>query len=270
MQPSSQPQTLVSRFGRFLRGIEPQLRGVIEGLSARLIPTGLEKSELANRLVQTLEEEARHSAQWILVPNLYDVSLSRKDYDRYDPFRQSLRDYLQKHLTDTARTRGYYLQSLPVVELHLDPHLGPGRIQIKATFVDRQHVPSDPNLAQELIEAGLHGTQMFSSHLPPAAPPPALVLPQARLTLLRGQRPAYSLNHETTKIGRHDSNDIVIAEPQLSRYHACIQFENGEFVLYDLASKNGVRVNGNRATKQTLHSGDRIAIGNIELLFERR
>jgi hypothetical protein len=258
---------------KLLSKFEASVRGVIEGLSVRVFRTRLEPVELAKKLEQTLEVEARVMPDGALAPNLYDVSLSRKDYDQYNPFRQSLCQQMQEHLTNVARTRGYRLNSRPVVELRLDARLVTGQVRIEASFVDPQHVPADPHLARDLANAGLQQTQMLSGAGAPAGAPVAPPgLPQARLTLYQGQSPVrmYPINREIMNIGRHFSNDVVIQEPQLSRYHARIEYQNGTFVIYDLASTNGVRVNGIRTSQQVLHSGDRIRIGSVELLFERR
>jgi hypothetical protein len=255
---------------KLLSKFEALIRGSVEGLSVRIFRTRLEVVELSKKLEQALEEQARTTPDGPLAPNLYEVFMSRKDYAQYGPFRQSLSQQMQEHLTQVARTRGYRLNSKPVVELHLDARLVTGQVHIAASFVDRQHVPADPDLAQELASAGLQQTQMLNSPPAPPAPPPAL--PPASLIFYQGGRPirTYQLDRETINIGRHFSNDIVVPEPQTSRYHARIEYKNGAFVIYDLASTNGVRVNGIRINQQVLHPGDRIRIGNVELRFERR
>jgi len=258
---------------RLLSKFESFVRGLVEGPSDRVFRTHLEPVELAKKLELALEEQARTTPDGVHAPNLYDVYLSRKDYDQYNPFRQSLCQQMQAHLTNIARVRGYHLDSRPVVELHLDTHLVTGQVRINATFVDRQHVPADPDLAQELAHAGLQQTQMLNGPLPAASSAAAPAgIPPATLTLYHGRTPirTYRLDRETMNIGRHFSNDIVVQEPQMSRYHARIEFKNGEFVIYDLGSLNGVRVNGIRTSQQVLRSGDRIRVGNVELLFERR
>ncbi len=48
------------------------------------------------------------------------------------------------------------------------------------------------------------------------------------------------------RIGRKADNDIVLADPTISRYHAELSFENGQYWLTDLESINGTYLNGDR------------------------
>jgi len=51
----------------------------------------------------------------------------------------------------------------------------------------------------------------------------------------------FRLRHKTV-IGRHPSNDIVLDDSAMSTIHASVVWENGQFVLRDLQSTNGVYV----------------------------
>ncbi|MCI1694597.1 FHA domain-containing protein [Aneurinibacillus aneurinilyticus] len=46
------------------------------------------------------------------------------------------------------------------------------------------------------------------------------------------------------RIGRENAPDVTFTSPYISRRHAAIRFENGQFTITDLASKHGVQVNG--------------------------
>ncbi len=73
---------------------------------------------------------------------------------------------------------------------------------------------------------------------------------------------------EITDIGREDScNDIHLSDPALSRQHARIRFEEGRFVVYDLASANGTFVNGEPVERATLHNHDRLQMGQTHFAF---
>lgn len=78
---------------------------------------------------------------------------------------------------------------------------------------------------------------------------------------------AFQLREETN-IGRDGArNDIVVDDLTVSRQHATIRFENGRFVLYDLASASGTFVNGRRIQKLTLLDGDTIQMGEAVFVF---
>src|ERR687886_690245 len=68
-------------------------------------------------------------------------------------------------------------------------------------------------------------------------------------------------------IGREEGNLLRLNDERVSRYHAKVQFDNGEVILTDLESTNGTRVNGNVVQIRRLRPGDRIGIGRSLLLF---
>lgn len=69
-------------------------------------------------------------------------------------------------------------------------------------------------------------------------------------------------------IGRGRGADIVISEPTMSRSHAAIGFDGEAFFVQDLGSTNGTRVNGNRAQKTPIKSGDDVQLGKLKLRVE--
>lgn len=74
------------------------------------------------------------------------------------------------------------------------------------------------------------------------------------------------LKRETTTFGR-DEGDIVLEDPEVSSTHSQILFVGNQFVITDLNSTNGTFVNGQRVVRMALNHGDKIKIGNVELLF---
>src|SRR5271166_800526 len=68
-------------------------------------------------------------------------------------------------------------------------------------------------------------------------------------------------------IGREEGNLLRLNDERVSRFHAKIQFDNGEIILTDLESTNGTRVNGNVVQIRRLRHGDRVGIGRSLLLF---
>src|SRR6516162_3199977 len=68
-------------------------------------------------------------------------------------------------------------------------------------------------------------------------------------------------------IGREEGNVLRLNDERVSRFHAKVQFDNGEIILTDLESTNGTRVNGNVVQIRRLRAGDRIGLGRSLLLF---
>lgn len=80
----------------------------------------------------------------------------------------------------------------------------------------------------------------------------------------------YDLNKESLTIGRDVTNDIVIADTEVSRQHARINRTPGGHVLEDLGSTNGTFVNGDRlVSPRVLNPGDLVGLGeNVTLTFD--
>jgi pSer/pThr/pTyr-binding forkhead associated (FHA) protein len=68
-------------------------------------------------------------------------------------------------------------------------------------------------------------------------------------------------------IGREEGNVLRLNDERVSRFHAKVQFDNGEVIITDLESTNGTRVNGNVVQIRRLRPGDRIGVGRSLLLF---
>jgi len=71
-------------------------------------------------------------------------------------------------------------------------------------------------------------------------------------------------------IGREEGNSIQLNDERVSRFHVKIQEDHEKFVLTDLESTNGTRVNGEDTQLRILRFGDMIAIGRSVLLYGSR
>ena len=93
-----------------------------------------------------------------------------------------------------------------------------------------------------------------------------------QLTMRTGPTPGkiFQLTSGETNIGRDNTNEFPIADPEISRHHARIIYQGGYFVLEDLNSTNGTFVNGKRLVGQyVLQPGDVLNLGeNVTLAFE--
>ena len=79
----------------------------------------------------------------------------------------------------------------------------------------------------------------------------------------------WTLAKPQTSIGRWEDNDIVVDDRWVSRYHAQVRREGERYVLVDLDSKNGTRINSRRIAEPTaLSDGDKVQVTPlIELVF---
>lgn len=98
---------------------------------------------------------------------------------------------------------------------------------------------------------------------PPAPPPSRRML--ARLT---ADGKVYEIAKPMVTIGRDPKNDIVLEDPTVSGRHAEIMYQQGQFGIRDVGSRNGTMVNGTKIEKSRLESGARIEFGRMRLTFE--
>ncbi|QDT37748.1 FHA domain-containing protein [Stratiformator vulcanicus] len=77
------------------------------------------------------------------------------------------------------------------------------------------------------------------------------------------------LNRAVILIGRHPDCDISVGESErVSRRHCCVVQVNETFLIRDLGSTNGVRVNGRHVDREeTLEQGDEITVGDSRFVF---
>jgi len=124
--------------------------------------------------------------------------------------------------------------------------------------------------------AGANGqdTPTMQADINEATPTLASIENPARVTLRTDSGEIlqeFVLEKQEVVIGRAPTSDILLSKDKLtSRRHAIIHYENGAYILTDEHSANGTFVNGQSLEDKapyTLRHGDRVSIGEYELLF---
>lgn len=77
----------------------------------------------------------------------------------------------------------------------------------------------------------------------------------------------FALDRPSLVLGRTQENDIILNHKSISRHHAKIVREGDRYVILDLESANGVRVNGKEHDRLELQGGDVIELGEVRLRF---
>ena len=83
---------------------------------------------------------------------------------------------------------------------------------------------------------------------------------------VRGQR--FELEPTPLTMGRSEDNTIPLDTGSVSGHHCRIVEEEGQFVLEDLNSTNGTRINSRRILRQALKHKNLVQVGSVEFLFE--
>ncbi|MEK7469045.1 MAG: FHA domain-containing protein [Planctomycetota bacterium] len=88
-----------------------------------------------------------------------------------------------------------------------------------------------------------------------------------RITTPDGHSWDHTLVPGRTVIGRGTDCQVVVDHPTLSRQHAAVEFEAGVWIVMDLGSKNGIRVEGRPVMRAPLRPGDHFRCGKAEFEF---
>ena len=109
--------------------------------------------------------------------------------------------------------------------------------------------------------------------VPPKQPRAERKRPAARLTATRAivsmDDRRYVLDGPVAVLGRSREADCVIADPNVSRAHAELRRQSsGDWLIADLGSTNGVKVNGRQVDSARLSPGDQVSIGTTYFTFD--
>ncbi len=290
-----------------LSKIESRLQRIVEGPFARF-SSDVEPAEIARKLEGAMEDGALlQGAGRRLAPNYYDIYLSVQNFQQLEPAQRSLIENWKSSLIKFAIQQRLFLQTDPVLRLHTDSSLRPGSLRIEAKVEDPKQLGTDgtQQLSPEQLAALRNQLDKAQLQQAPAAPAPTPVhpnqpwaanpgmhpapmpgpgplqgqgagapvaMPQAWLTISLPQagQQRYLLEKPVVNIGRQRYNDIVVEDKRVSRDHAKIMFQNGQFVIIDLGSTNGITINGTpRMRQHILNNGDRFTIGSYDFFFQR-
>src|SRR3989441_2504430 len=100
----------------------------------------------------------------------------------------------------------------------------------------------------------------------PASEPGSVAFPSLVYVQGNDQR-SITLDHTPFTVGRKVDKDLVVPDPRVSRDHALILSEDGEFYVVDQGSKHGTFVNGERVQRQKLQRNDRLEFGVRDVAY---
>src|SRR5215210_7749414 len=245
-----------------LRNLESKLEGLFEGAFSRTFKSKVQPVEIARKLAKEMQDNKTVSISRTYVPNQYLVYLSSQDREQFEGYEDGVLKELSDYLLEHARGEGLALITRPTVEFRTDDRLGLGEFGIQAMLVR----PPEDERAEEPVQADFGHTMVYSVdrearrlESPPVAAGRALLVGGGKRTVLSGSR---------VVIGRSRDCDVMLDDPNVSRRHAELRNEHGAGLVADLASTNGVKVNGRRVAEAHLNPGDEITIGLQKMRYE--
>jgi hypothetical protein len=246
-----------------LRNLESKLAGLVEGTFSRAFKSEVRPVEIARKLTREMEGNKVQSLSRTYAPNEYAVWLSPDDRKQFEGYEDDLATELSGYLLEHARRERIALVTSPKITFRTDDRLRLGEFGIQARLVrpadDDQHGPSQ----------GDEGHTMVYTASERLAEP--LREPDHRrgAAKLRYEGKTAVLRSSGGVIGRSRDCDVVLSDQNVSRRHAEVRPSGGKWIVKDLGSTNGVKVNGRRITgPQSLKPGDTIELGTSTIDFD--
>ncbi|HYF28067.1 MAG TPA: DUF3662 and FHA domain-containing protein [Baekduia sp.] len=244
-----------------LRNLESKIASLVEGTFGRVFKSEVRPVELARKLAKEMEEHKTVSVSRTYVPNEYVVWLSPQDRERYVGVEHEVVDELSAYLLEHARRERLALVSRPHITFETDEQLGLGEFGIQARTVRPQ--------GESVQQADAGRTMVYSvSSRHQEALSEVRVEPRRRALLVAGGK-RFIIAPGGAVVGRSRECDVVLDDSNVSRRHAEIRPTGQGWLVEDLGSTNGVRVNGRPVQgPHPLEPGDRLELGTAEIRFE--
>ena len=243
-----------------LRNLESKLEGLFEGAFSRTFKSRVQPVEIARKLAKEMDDSKTVSISRTYVPNQYSVYLSPQDREQFEGYEDGLKKELSDYLLEHARTEGLALVTRPTIDFQTDERLSLGEFGIQAQLVQLEEEEGEPHQGEfghTMVYSPTSGARRIDS--PAATGGRALLVGGGKRNVLGGSR---------VVLGRSRDCDIVIDDPNISRRHAELRRDGGGWLVADLGSTNGVKVNGRRVNEHPLNPGDEITLGLARLTFE--
>lgn len=235
------------------RDIERRLENLVEGFFNHRFSSAIQPIELARKLAAETDRKRQVSVARTYAPNVFMIHLSQADFEAVDGFRDALTAELGSYVKAHARDRGYRFSGSVHISIAPEPDLQPGECTIHS------HIEEFGGAAG-IVDGG---TQIISARELSEALKPG----KSAVLSETDTGATYSLRRRTVTLGRKSDNDIVIADPGASRYHARVEMDGDEFYLVDLESTNGTLHNGRPCERVRLSEDDTVTIGRAEFIF---
>jgi hypothetical protein len=246
-----------------LRNLESKLAGLVEGTFSRAFKSEVRPVEIARKLTREMEENKVQSLSRTYAPNEYAVWLSPDDRKQFEGYEDDLATELSGYLLEHARRERIALVTSPKISFRTDDRLRLGEFGIQARLVrpseDASQAPSQGDEGHTMVYTA-------SERLSEQLREPDHRRGAARL---RYEGKTAVLRSSGGVIGRSRECDVVLSDQNVSRRHAEVRPSGGKWIVKDLGSTNGVKVNGRRIQgPQSLKPGDTIELGTSTIGFD--
>jgi len=244
-----------------LKNLEAKIEGAVAGAFSRTFKSRVQPVELARRLAKEMDAQKQVSISRVYVPNQFCIYLSPGDRQQFENYEAALKKELSDYLLEHARGEGLALVTRPSIDFETDERLRLGEFGIQAQLLGEPSEGSDePGPSGDFGHTMVYSPDASARRVdPPATAGRALLVSDGKRRVLSGDR---------LVIGRSRDCDLVVEDQNVSRRHAELRREDRDWVLVDLGSTNGIKLNGRRVERSPLSSGDEITLGTTRMSFE--
>ena len=216
-----------------LQSFEHGLERMVEGVFSRGSRSSIRPVELGRRLLREIDDHRSVDVKGRrIVPNAFTFTLSPRDHAAFADIEEALDAELCETVREYARSEGYHFMGTVSVALVVDDALKSGRFTV--------------------------GSRMKETGGPSGVG--SLVMPS-------GERIA--LEREVVSVGRLSECTLALNDTNVSRRHCEVRPSARGYVVVDLGSTNGTKLNGLRIQgDQVLADGDIVSVGSTHLRFE--
>ena len=218
-----------------LRNIERAIERGVDGVLGRVFNAEVTSLEIHKRVERERDAGARHTRGGSrTMPNEIEVRIHPDDAAALDQDTGIIERKLLGEAREHARLNSCSFEGPLVVTLTAAEDAQRGTIQVFATTED-----------------SISGI-----------PPGTLIYPDGYRYDLT------DINPDGIVLGRDSDSDLVIDDDLASRAHARVRPSGRGWIVEDLDSTNGTRVNGFRTAAQLLTDGDKLTIGSTAFTFD--
>ena len=218
-----------------LRDLERAIERGVDGVLGRVFRAEVSRLEIEKRVERELDAGTRRGAPGTRVmPNEIEVRIHPDDADGLGDETANIERSLLTMAREHAREMSCAFEGPLVVTVTATPEALRGTIEVFAT----------------------------AEHSIAGVPPGTLIYPDGYRYDLAPSGP------EGIVLGRDPESDIQIDDKKASREHAQVRPSPRGWIVEDLGSTNGTRVNGFRTAAQLLLDGDQLTIGDTQFTFD--
>jgi Protein of unknown function (DUF3662)/FHA domain len=250
------------------KGIERRLENLVEGFFTKVFRSGLQPVEIGRRILREMSENKTVSVNRIYAPNEFRVFMGTEDHGRFTSMEAGLQREFSELVIDAAKENRWNLMGIPRILFVEDEGFGKGEFRVEASLIADRDVGRGRVATHEPDVRDASATRAISSE---TAERLGISHSDASLVVLDEsgrQKERISITRAPVTIGRLSTNDVVLADSNVSRRHAELRRSGGRWTVVDLGSTNGTAINGAPVSEQALEHGDRLGFGTSELIFE--